>query len=49
MDAAASEDEWCRSGRRNRVVLASRRWGQACHDDWQATVAKKPGHRGDHV
>src|SRR4029077_2599962 len=30
-------------GRPSRVVLAPRRWRQACQDDQQATVANKPG------
>ncbi len=53
-------DERCCSVRRNRVVLTPRRWcqgcgcwvgptGRGCNASPQATVAKQPGHRGDHV
>ena len=36
-----------RGGRQNRVVLAPRRWRQVCGKTSQATVANKPGHRGE--
>ena len=36
-------------GRRRRVVLISRRWDQVAGDDLRATVAIKPGHRGERV
>jgi len=48
MDAKAVQDERGRCGRRNRVVLISRRWDQVCRDDRQSTVARKAGHRGEH-
>src|SRR5215218_11183827 len=35
-------------GRRSRVVLTPRRWRQVCGDKPQATVTRKPDHRGDH-
>ena len=48
MDAEAVRDERGRCGRRNRVVLISRRWDQV---SWmlirEATVARTPGHRGE--
>src|SRR5215213_10796953 len=34
--------------RRSRVVLMPRRWRQVCGDKPQATVTRKPDHRGDH-
>jgi hypothetical protein len=35
-------------GRRSRVVLTPRRWRQVCERQLsQATVARKPGHRGE--
>src|SRR5579872_5392341 len=37
----------CRCGRQRRVVLAPRRWGQVALR--AATVARKPGHRGEHA
>ena len=46
MDAEASFDEWRQRGRRNRVVLAPRRWRQVLRDVRRATVAKKPGTPG---
>jgi hypothetical protein len=37
-------------GRQNRVVLTPRRWRQVCGRQLpQATVARKPGHRGERV
>jgi len=54
MDVSASTDEWCRCGRRSRVVLVPRRWDQPsglkrcrpCSRHAESpggTVAKKPG------
>jgi len=48
------QDELHRRGRRSRVVLASRRWGQVRRSCFfraalRATGARKPGSRGDHV
>jgi hypothetical protein len=44
MDAFGSQDERCRCGRRNRVVLIPRRWDQAVPGRFgAATVASKPG------
>jgi hypothetical protein len=52
-------DEGRGCGRQNRVVLISRRWDQALRDGdvgpggpdtpRKATVAIKPGHRGERV
>jgi hypothetical protein len=48
MDAKAVLDERGRCGRRNRVVLISRRWDQAYRGERRATEAIKPGLRGEH-
>jgi hypothetical protein len=47
MDARAAQDERRSRVRRSRVVLISRCWDQVLQDVSQATVAKKPGHRGE--
>jgi hypothetical protein len=46
MDALVSRGERRESGRRNRVVLIPRRWGQVLGDNPRATVAIKPGTPG---
>jgi len=48
MDAVATTDERGLGVRRNRVVLASRRWCQVCDDAnasrrWRGTKARSPG------
>ena len=48
VDAAATQDERRFCGRRSRVVLTPRRWCQVCERQLsQATVARKPGRRGE--
>jgi hypothetical protein len=47
-DAMAANDECRRCVRKSRVVLAPRRWCQACSSGARATVARKPGRRGEH-
>ena len=46
MDAKTVRDERGRCGRRNRVVLISRRWDQPPGQEPGGTVAKKPGTPG---
>src|ERR1700730_15125761 len=48
MDAVTRKTSEVTCGRQNRVVLTPRRWRQVGGDDPQATVAKEPGHRGEH-
>jgi hypothetical protein len=55
VDAAASgglvkqrADEWRFRGRRSRVVLTPRCWRQVRGFFRATTVARKPGHRGEH-
>jgi hypothetical protein len=49
VDADGAFDEWRRRGRRSRVVLTPRRWCQASRIKIRkATVARKPGHRGEY-
>ena len=49
VDAAQHADERAASGRRSRVVLTPRRWCQVFAElSALATVANKPGHRGEH-
>ena len=40
-------DEGAVAGRRSRVVLTPRRWRQVSGGTKPATVARKPGHRGE--
>jgi hypothetical protein len=48
VDAGGASDEGASCGRRSRVVLTPRRWRQVCGRQLsQATVANKPGHRGE--
>jgi hypothetical protein len=49
VDAAATQDERRFRGRRSRVVLTPRRWRQVLEKQSfsGATVARKPGHRGE--
>ncbi|SHG09142.1 hypothetical protein SAMN05444169_0482 [Bradyrhizobium erythrophlei] len=48
MDAKRARDERARCGRRSRVVLTPRRWRQVSQVQiCGATVARKPGHRGE--
>jgi hypothetical protein len=44
----ATQDERRKCGRRSRVVLTPRRWRQVLRMIRKATVAKEPGHRGEH-
>src|ERR1700704_832214 len=47
-DTERADERRC-CGRRSRVVLTPRRWRQVCGRQLsQATVANKPGHRGEH-
>jgi len=50
MDALAVRDERGRCGRRSRVVLSPRRWGQALRDDdsRRRWWLKSPAHQGEH-
>jgi len=49
VDADALLTNSARRGRRSRVVLTPRRWRQVSRDVFrEATVAKEPGHRGEH-
>src|SRR6476660_3237404 len=49
MDADALLTNSARRGRRSRVVLTPRRWRQVSREVFrEATVAKEPGHRGEH-
>jgi hypothetical protein len=49
VDAGGAGDESACCGRRSRVVLTPRRWRQVGGKVIpQATVANKPGHRGEH-
>ena len=47
VDGGGAADERAACGRQSRVVLTPRRWRQACGSIPQATVARKPGHRGE--
>jgi hypothetical protein len=49
VDATSTADESAACGRRSRVVLTPRRWCQVCERQLsRATVANKPGRRGEH-
>jgi len=48
VDARRREDERRQRGRRSRVVLTPRRWRQVGGAIRLATVANKPGRRGEH-
>jgi hypothetical protein len=49
VDAALRETNVAARGRRSRVVLAPRCWRQVLWKSFrEATVARKPGHRGEH-
>jgi hypothetical protein len=50
VDATATQDERSYCGRRSRVVLTPRRWRQVSRKQFrEATVARKPGHRGEYA